>query len=208
MATVALAISSMSQAQTTDTSYQDFSLAVPTQLFSNWYWKLNLGRALVPSVNVAQSSNNPLVQTSLIADSTLNTVGLGLGWQFNKNFAVETNYKKLDSMTLNDSLGVPQQMSGKMFDVNLVARYQVFNNIPKFYPSVKLGLSTTSLNFTDPNSNQKNYTYKTTPNFGVGLNYLFDNNLHFGLDFTKYNNFAGQGVNVSQFDLGFKYYFK
>ncbi len=200
------AIHGHANAQSTD--FDNLGSDLPKELLSNWYWKLNLGRALVPSVNIGQNTTNPLVQSSLIGDSKLNTVGLGLGWQFHKYLAVEANYKKLDAMVLKDNLNVDQNMSGKMLDLNLVARYQLFNNIPKFYPSVKLGLSTTSLSFQDPIATTLTYNYKTTANAGLGLNYLFDNNLHFGLDYTRYNNFAGRGINISQFDLGFKYYFK
>lgn len=112
-----------------------------------------------------------------------NTMGIGAGWWFNKNFAVEGSWNNL-----YDSNGA--ELSG--FGLGLVGKTTVADG-KGFYANGRVGMFRAKGEISGLGSETSTNLY-----YGVGAGYDFNENFGVGLNYTRYNaDFDGLDVDAS-----------
>ncbi|BBB61572.1 hypothetical protein UNDKW_3299 [Undibacterium sp. KW1] len=160
--------------------------------------------------SVGQSDNSNYCNYATTCDSKATSYKLFGGYNFNKNFAVESSYFSGGKTSINS--GVPlghseQKKTG--FSLAGVYNYE-FNEA--FAGFAKLGIARVKAETTYDTSGLPSYSASNTGNqalLGVGVSYKITPNVAVRAEFEKYNarTFSNSGTSGSNLSAGLQYNF-
>lgn len=131
--------------------------------------------------------------SGISADNGDTSYGLYTGYQFHKNFAAELGYNKIGEYSTSDG-----DYKLDTWNLSLVGKQ---NFTPRLAGTARLGVA-----FTDGRY-QGDSNHKTTPVYGLGLEYAVNKNVALTTNWDRYQNFANTNSKLDNYSVGLKYTF-
>ena len=185
---------------------------------TGWYGNINVGRSHI-NTNVDSVFGNQGVTSSSSVDDHDTAYGIGAGYQFNRNFALEGGYVDLGKFNVNSTISAPAADTAhgqyKVDGWNLVGvgiiplqnGFSVYGKAGLIFADVKLNAAsdTGAVPVSGGSKSSTNGTY------GLGTSYDFGNNLIGKLEWNRYQGLGepnGSGkVDLNAYTAGVSYRF-
>jgi OOP family OmpA-OmpF porin len=177
-----------------------------------WYGGISVGRSEVDIANDAL----PVVgatATSLAKDETDTAFGLGVGYQFNRNFALEGGYRDVGKFSATRTVTAPAAGTNRagikssgwgIFAVGylpLANQFSVLGKIGTAYTTTKTSLTTTGAVVLLPGVNPNPRRREWNLGYGVGLEYAFTQRAAVRLEFERLENVGDSNTGEGDIDV-------
>jgi OOP family OmpA-OmpF porin len=185
---------------------------------SGWYGTVNMGRSSIDA-NVDNVFANQGITSASSIDNHDKTYSLGLGYQLNRNFALEGGYTDLGKFDVGSTIYSPAADSAhgryKVDGWNFVGvgivplqnGFSLYGKAGVFMADVKLNAAS------DTGAVPVNGGSKSSSNgtYGLGTSYDFGNNVIGKLEWNRYKNLGDSGgtgkVDLDAYTVGVSYRF-
>lgn len=186
---------------------------------SGWYGTLGLGRSSVQSSNVDGLFANQGLSSSSSIDKHDTNYSLGVGYQFNQNFAVEGGYVDLGKFNVGSTISAPAADTAhgnyKVDGWNVSAvgilpldkGFALYGKAGFILADTKLSASS------DTGATNVSGGSKTTvsPTYGLGVSYKFTQNVDGRLGWDRYQDLGSDSstgkLNLNTYTVGLAVHF-